>query len=603
LSWTDAEFSLPGVGVIAIHAADVHLLRFSALQLQAALAEFAHLDYALQAGGSGVFNLNLVPTGVRHPQGYELTVTREAVHLVASTPQGIFYGVQTLKQLLQLRGRQLPTLRCADWPDFPQRGVMLDISRDKVYKMDTLYDLVEMLTSWKVNQLQLYTEHTFAYRHHRLVWEQASPMTGEEILALDAFCRERFIDLVPNQNSFGHMRRWLIHEPYRPLAEAPEGCDTVWGHFDEPFTLYPGDPASFALVQSLFDELLPHFSSRQFNVGCDETVDLGEGRSKKLAKKIGVGRVYLDFVLKIYHDLQRRDRTMQYWGDVIMHHPELVPELPRDAIALEWGYEADHPFDQHGELFAASGIPFYVCPGTSSWNTVAGRTQNALGNLINAAENGLKHGAVGYLNTDWGDNGHWQPLPVSYLGFAYGAAVSWGLAANRAVPLAEALSRYAFRDQANCMGRLAFDLGDVHLQTGIETPNSTVLFRILQANPADLAMYQHQAAEITARMEATLAAIDTILAPLGEAQMQRSDADLLRREFTWAAEMLHHACRRAIWALGVAGGQEDVGLRRRLLGDADLLITAYDHIWHARNRPGGFRDSVARLEKMRNDYR
>ena len=269
----------------------------------------------------------------------------------------------TLTQILDQCGGDLPTLRVTDWPDFPNRGLMLDISRDKVPTMETLYALVDLLASWKINQLQLYTEHTFAYQNHPEVWADASPMTGEEILALDAYCQARFVELVPNQNSFGHMHRWFEHERYLPLAEAPEGSMTPWGFFYEgPFSLAPTEPASLELVRELFDELLPHFSSPQFNVGCDETFDVGQGRSKEVVEEKGEGRVYLDFLLKIYREVKARRRTMQFWGDIIVHHPDLVAELPRDCIALEWGYDAQHPFNEHGAIFANSGIPFYVCP-------------------------------------------------------------------------------------------------------------------------------------------------------------------------------------------------------------------------------------------------
>ena len=145
--------------------------------------------------------LDVTPGSVRHIQGYELTLTERAVHIVAQTPAAVFYGVTTLIQLLQQYGRALPTLRILDWPDYPNRGVMLDISRDRVPQMDALYDVVDMLASWKINQLQLYTEHTFAYRRHPDVWSAASPMTGAEILALDAYCRARFIELVPNRTA------------------------------------------------------------------------------------------------------------------------------------------------------------------------------------------------------------------------------------------------------------------------------------------------------------------------------------------------------------------------------------------------------------------
>ena len=138
-----------------------------------------------------------------------------------------------------------------------------------------------------------------------------------------------------------------------------------------PFSLNPTDRRSVEFMGELFSELLPHFSSEKFNVGCDETWDVGRGRSAGAVEEKG-GRVYLDYLLGIYDLVERHDRTMHFWGDIIIQHPKLVPELPKDAVVLEWGYEADHPFDEHGAEFARSGMPFFVCPGTSSWNTIAG---------------------------------------------------------------------------------------------------------------------------------------------------------------------------------------------------------------------------------------
>jgi hypothetical protein len=338
------------------------------------------------------------------------------------------------------------------------------------------------------------------------------------------------------------------------------------------------------------------------NVGCDETYDVGQGRSKELADQIGADRVYLDFLMKIYREVRVRGKVMQFWGDIVMEHPDLVSELPRDIIALEWGYEADHPFDKHSELFAASGIPFYVCPGTSSWRTVAGRTDNALENLRNAAENGLKHGAVGYLNTDWGDEGHWQPLPVSYLGFAYGAAVSWGYVNNREIPMQETLNCLVFRDQAEIMGKLVYDLGNIYQQPGITIANSSVLFHILQSSPEKIAQFKENAEQHIDALQHTRTAIDEVVARLPDAEMEIPHPKLVQREFTWVANMLRHGCLRGIWALDKAKDAEDYDLRWALLEDADALITGFEDIWHARSRPGGFSDSVARMRNMRAAY-
>ncbi len=535
--------------------------------------------------------LRLDPEGVPWPQGYRLEIAPAGLGLTAHDPAGLFYGIATLRQLLYTV-EALPCLVIEDWPDFPVRGVMLDISRDKVPRMETLLALVDRLADWKINQLQLYTEHTFAYHQHPDVWRDASPMTGEDILTLDAFCRERFIELVPNQNSFGHMERWLKHPRYAPLAECHGEFPVPWGTMRGPFSLAPAHPGSLALIRSLYDELLPHFTSRQFNVGGDETFDLGHGQSRALCAERGVGRVYLDFLLALYREVTARGFTMQFWGDIILRHPELVSELPRDIIALDWGYEADHPFTAEGARFAAAGIPFYVCPGTSAWCSLAGRTTNALGNLLNAAEAGLHHGAVGYLITDWGDGGHWQTLPVSYLGFAAGAAFSWSLESNRTADWPTLLSRYAFEDAQEVAGRVAYDLGNVYRALDRSLVNGTPLFWLLQrSREALLPDLGLAAGELRRALEATLAAI----APLGQAQLARPDAALIQRELQLTAWMLRHACYRGLALLGEKPPFS-------LVADLQEIIAEYRALWLARNRPGGLADSVGRLERLLPEY-
>ena len=153
-------------------------------------------------------------------EGYKLAIRPDGIEITASTPAGAFYGACTLKQIATQVDGPLPCLSITDWPDLASRGIMLDISRDKIPTMETLYRLVDLMADWKLNQLQLYTEHTFAYLAHPIVWQDASPMTGEQIMDLDGYCASKFIELVPNQNSFGHMERWLKHDDYRPMAEA-----------------------------------------------------------------------------------------------------------------------------------------------------------------------------------------------------------------------------------------------------------------------------------------------------------------------------------------------------------------------------------------------
>lgn len=591
--------------LIALHHDPAAPLFSAGKRLQAALTGYVGGEWEV-AGGELPSAVSIsLDAGLSKPESYHLSVTADGVRITGSDAAGAFYGVCTLIQLVQMHGASLPRLEITDWPDFPARGVMLDISRDKVPTMETLYALIDMLAGWKINQVQLYTEHTFAYRNHRTVWENASPITAEEILALDVYCKERFIELVPNQNSFGHMHRWLMHEKYTWLGETDVGITTPWGSKQEyPFSLSPAVPGTLPFLEELFAELLPNFTSRMFNIGADETFDLGAGRSKALVDEKGKGRVYLDFLLEIYQRVKAHGCTMQFWGDIINQYPDLVPELPKDVIALEWGYEANHDFPGKSALFAQSGIPFYVCPGTSSWVTIAGRTDNATGNIRSAVENGLKFGAIGVLNTDWGDLGHWQTLPVSYLGFAYGAALSWSNETNTDIDLPAVLSAFAFEDRSGVMGRLAYDLGNTYQMPGLLVHNSSLLSWIYIQQLSDIrarAARQNPNGTLdddalAHKLHETIDYIDEVVTPLNSARMARPDAQLIQQEFAVAARMLKHGARRALAQLTNPADQSD------LAEDLDGIEADLRQVWLSRNRPGGLDDSVTRLRRARAQY-
>ncbi len=602
------EFSLPVTGQVSM--SDRALLAETQM-LCAFLSDYTKHQYSYVVGLDAPLKLVLDST-LSHPQGYDLSIEADRITVRGADQAGVFYGICTLRQLLQQYGAALPLLHIRDWPDFPVRGVMIDTSRDRVPTMATLYSLINRLASWKVNQIQLYMEHSFAYSQHATVWAQASPLTGQEILDIDAYCRQRHIQLVPNQNSMGHMERWLKHPAYKHLAECPEGFIGDFGdHMGErrPATsLNPLDPASVQHMAGLYAELLPHFGGEIFNIGGDEPWEMGQCSSKQAVKQFGRGRVYVDYLLKIKKLVQQHGRTMMFWADVIMKYPELVDEMGQDVIALEWGYSAEHPYSDHCPAFANSGIPFYVCPGTSSWNSLSGRTANAIGNLKDAAVNGLKYGASGYLMTDWGDRGHWQPPPVSDLGFAYGAGISWAFAANENMNIPAVLDAFAFEDRAGVMGQLAYDLGNIYQAPGLSYPNGHLLFFVLQMQESDLRTFIKNLDEQVVKnakfgllpesLQSVIEQIGAIMQPLSQAQMQRPDAALIAEEFTQVADLLRHASQRGLLLSG--NGQMT---STQLFDELEQLTIQQRLNWLARSRPGGLKDSLLRFEPVLREYR
>ncbi|MDR3455828.1 MAG: family 20 glycosylhydrolase [Verrucomicrobiae bacterium] len=527
------------------------------------------------------------------PEGYALTISKDGIEICFREPGGLRAATATLRQLLREYGRRLPCLRIRDWPDFQRRGVMLDISRGRVPKLETLLDLAEKLSDLKINELQLYTEHTFAYRNYKSVWQSWGALTAKEIQTLDARCRELGIDLVPNQNSFGHLRYFLEDPRLKKLGELSEPYEAETKDFlRRPTTLAPNHPGTLPFLRGLYDELLPNFTSKFFNIGGDETWDLGKGQSKKLCAAKGKNRVYLDFVKKIHREVSGRGKTMMFWGDIILKYPALIRELPKDIIALNWGYEADHPFEKEAAQFAKAKIPFYVCPGTSTWQTLLGRHDNGLANLRAAAKAGKKLGAIGFLNTDWGDGGHPQPLAVSWPLFAAGAALAWNASALDDKALAAVLNRDVYEDVAGKVASAALKLGFAHQKLGVKAMNETPLGTVIAApKPADRELFCRNGlkwfAKIPAKnIQATLDEIEAQRSVLAHAKPRSGLGKILANELDLAARMAAQSCKFMLWQQAVTAGKDSEAKRlaRQSIRELQKLDQDFNASWPLRNK-------------------
>jgi hypothetical protein len=527
------------------------------------------------------------------PEGYGLKIDRSGVRIEFRESGGLRAATATLRQLLRAYGRRLPFLKIRDWPDFARRGVMLDISRGRVPTLATLLNLAEHLADFKINELQLYTEHTFAYSKYPSVWRNWGALTGAEIEVLDQRCRQLGIDLVPNQNSFGHLRYFLEDARLAKLAEISEPYEDPSGEFvRRPTTLAPKHPGTLPFLRGLYDELLPHFTSAYFNIGADETWDLGRGQSKEICARRGQGRVYLEFLKRVHREVARRKKHTMFWGDIILKYPALIRELPRTVIALNWGYEANHPFAAEAAKFAKAKIPFYVCPGTSTWQTMVGKHDNALANLAAAARAGKKFGAIGFLNTDWGDGGHPQPLAVSWPMFAAGAALAWNANGFDLDHLAPILSRDVFEDPTGNLAKAALGLGFAHLKLGVNAVNETPLGSVIAApEPEARELFCRNGlkwhAKIPAKkIEATFQEIERMRKILYGAKPQTEAGKLLEYELDLAARMAGESCQFMLWQQALTAGKNSVAkqLARRGVKELKQLEKDFGAYWPLRNQ-------------------
>jgi hypothetical protein len=484
------------------------------------------------------------------PQGYALRVTPDGAVVAAEGEAGLFYGVQTLVQLAKLTGRSWPALAIEDRPVLPVRGLMLDVSRMKVPTLDTLTDLVRTLAHHKYNQFQLYTEHTFRFPRHPAIGADAGSLTGDDILALDAVCRAHHVELVPNLQSLGHQRAMLDLPAYGHLAETP------WN-----WSLATGREETFELLDELYGDLLPAFSSRWLNVDADEPWDMGRGQSARLTDELGIGRVYLRHIERLHALAAKHGRRMMMWADMFWHHPDLIPELPEDILLLDWWYERKERYETVDAL-AEAGRRFYVCPGTSSWSSLFPRLENAIANIRGFVRDGVAAGAEGMLLTDWGDGGHYQPLSQSRYPYLWGAECAWTGGATESAAFDAAFDRLFLGDGAGVQTAALRRLGaamQVDPQWTVTWNSAMALFEDPLAGPLAPTVSAEAVDEARAAAEAIFPLLDRVR----DAGL-RHDLGFTAAQIRFATEKveLARAVRALLAELATTPGAPDQGRER-----------------------------------------
>lgn len=391
---------------------------------------------------------------------YELRVECDVIRIQAPDDQGLYYGMQTLKQLIVQFKRHIPQMYIQDKPLFNHRGFYHDVTRGKVPTLKMMQSLVDTMAFFKLNQLQLYVEHTFLFSGQSEVWTVTDPLTAEEIIQLDMYCRERYIELVPSITTFGHLYEALQTDSFKHLSES-EKIDE-FSFYDRMLhhTLNTTLDESIAFVKQMMDDFVPLFSSNKLNICADETFDLGEGRTKALAQKVGKSRLYVDFLNQIIEHARTYDKEIMFWGDMILEHSKCAKELPKDLVCLNWWYEPEYP-EAKVKAITEYGFPQYMCPGVNGWNRFMNNHQMAYDNIKMMTDYGKKYDAIGILNTDWGDFGHWNFIYNSFPGLIYGAAFSWG--DSRTIEqMNQAVNAMLYETNNDIMG-LLMQLSDKHI--------------------------------------------------------------------------------------------------------------------------------------------
>lgn len=445
---------------IVAENAGLPMLRTMALQLQGEIEAACgiRLPFLCGQARTGDISLKIGAGPCANAGEYALRISPAGVTVQGSTAEMTLHGVQALRQIIRQCGWMLPALTMEDAPVFAHRGFYHDVTRGRIPTLAWLKQLADECCFFRLNQLQLYVEHTYLFRDLPEMHAVAgTPLTAEEIIELDEYCAARGIDLVPSLSTFGHLFELLRTKRFSPLCEMEDAAEypSTMPNRMAHHTIDPTNPASLALVKSMIDEYMALFRSSYFNICADETFDLGKGRNQGKSER----EMYMGFVKALCGHVVERGRIPMFWGDIVLKFPEALGELPPETICLNWGYSAGVTEDSTRTL-AAAGATQYVCPGVSSWNQWLPRMNTAYHNIRRMAEYGARHGAVGLLNTDWGDYGHISDPRFSMPGLIAGACAAWQGTLPEMDALLESISRLYYGDRSGRIGQILAGLAD-----------------------------------------------------------------------------------------------------------------------------------------------
>lgn len=577
------------------------------------------IGYTIQFNDTS--HLQFTPENSLGEEGYTLCINTDGIVIGYSSLMGAFYALVTLKHIVKQYDGCIPCVEIKDEPDLRVRGVMIDISRDKIPSMDTLYKTIDMLADLKFNHLQFYIEgFSFAYPSFKEVWKGETPVTPEEFRALDVYAKERFIDLVPNQNCLGHMARWLTLKEFNHLAECPRGFEFL-GLDSPPATLDPNNDESIEFIDRMLDDLLPNFSSSYFNANLDEPFELGKGKNKQLAEQIGSGQIYIDYVKRLNSLVNKKGKRLIMTGDSVTIYPKLLAQVPKNVLILDWSYEWFTPFEERAQILDKSGLDYIFVSGTSTSMSAAGKTDNMLENVRRAASAAVKHKAKGMLVSDWGDGGHWQYAPSSYAGFAFASGLCWNNGDCDKKDVANYLNTLVFKDESNTISQLWMDLGNYYHFEDLQMANMTTTIFGLRFGLVPKHIYyslmDNVARGINAIGEKMLGMkvmpeyipesrknydsdglcdyLDKLQNSLKCADMQCSDSELIYHEFENTIRIIRLGAKVRRYIDNQ--DEMDSGSKKLLLielkSELEILMKCHKELWLKRNRTGGLDRSLS----------
>lgn len=347
-----------------------------------------------------------------NPEGYFLEVTENRLTIIGRTEVGAFYGIQTLRQLTDQNQDTVTVVgtKITDYPVIRYRAFTDDVSRGPIPTLEYMKLIVKTMSSFKLNMYSPYMElHVLEG-----IRGKEETISTKDYKELVQYAKKYHVEVVPSLQTFGHSTVFLSLKDYRHLGNLPANSSQ----------LDPTNPAVYKFLEEQIAKWAALTDSQFINISGDETWEIGQGNSGIQTQKIGAPQVYLDHIVKVMEIVKKNGKTPLFWGDMVLEHPELIAQLPSEAIILNWHYGDASSMPKRLETFQSRGKTQWAAPGIDNWLRIFPFYQSSNTNVAEFARIGAKHGIEGLFTTSWDDDGE-NLFGNNWYGLIFASEAAW----------------------------------------------------------------------------------------------------------------------------------------------------------------------------------
>lgn len=391
------------------------------------------------------FTSALPPPHKENAESYVLEVKDRQITISGGSEQGLFYGVQTLIQLLEeasWENESIPGMVMEDWPDMKLRWVHYNYFYH-LDRFDYIKETIKKLAKYKINGVVAEFEDKFQYQSHPFI---AAPnfLTPAQVKELTQFAHQYYVDIVPLVQGFGHAGYLLKHEEVKHLRENPE----IYQSF------CPLKEETYEFIFDLFGETIEATPGvKYFHVGADEVNYMGKcPLCKKKVEEIGELGLYLIWLDKVREFMDKHERTLVFWDDmplkqadlykVIRHEADstfesvwndgiskldnIIDKFPENGIFMRWNYESGRERGNIQILDWYRENNFNAMIATAvigDWPLIP-KYEVMPSYIKSFVTLGAETGALGELCTAWGDDSG-NHFEVFWFGFLESSEYAW----------------------------------------------------------------------------------------------------------------------------------------------------------------------------------